>query len=434
MKRTKILLVNVWSDRNKGDYAITLGTIKLLKSINSNIIIYAMSLFGANEFKFLSSEHKLLSSHVDKVVGGLYPTYISYGYEKMTRVRQRILDIYSFLSSFVRLILVSISRRIIGSRILPLEELSNSDLVIVVGGNYIYSSNVFGAMFYLFRVLYPVFICIILRKPYVILGHTIWNINDRLSKALLRFVIDRATFVTVREKISYEVLKFNVKTRNRVFVLPELAFALADEVGTTYTTVSRDTLVVGFSIRGWDFQGVKDSKRLLENYRTAISQFISFLRTRYDAEIVLIPLGSGPLYIEHDASECLEILKRVSHLGKIYVSPTPQNLQDIFKLYSSLDLHIGVRLHSVLFAFMCGVPSIAIGYQGHKTIGIINQLGLSKYYLDIADINCNRLKLVFETLLRENNHVRKILSSKAEEIRLKLLTYKVLLSQLFNHT
>jgi len=425
MKLAKVLLANVWSDRNKGDYAITLGTIKCLKRIYPNVEIVLMSMFGANEFKYVSSEYRLLSSHADKVVGGLYPTYFSYGYEKMTRICQRILDIYSFFTSLVKLILISISRKM-RARILPIKELVDSDLVILVGGNYINSSNVFGAIFYLFRVLYPALVCIILKKPYIMLGHTIWNINDVVSRVLLRYVVDRSLLVVVREEVSYRFLIRDIKTKNRVFVLPDLAFALANEVGN-HKAIPRNSLIIGFSLRQWNFPKARDPKASMENYRKAISRFIEFLRTKYNAKILLIPLGSGPLVIEHDFLECLEIFKRVNQLGGVHIAKKPSSLQDIFELYSGLNIHVGVRLHSIIFASMCDVPSIAIGYQGHKTLGVAKQLGLSKYYVDITNVSAEKLILLFEKLQQESDVIKTTLSNRVKALHYELFTKLVYL-------
>jgi|GEM_PF-3273786 len=420
MKLTKVLLANVWSDGNKGDFAITLGIIKLLKKINPNVAITIMSMFGINEFKFLASEYKLLSNYADKIIGSPYPTYFSYEYYNLTRVRRQALDVYSFIISFAKLILIFINKKI-GSSFLFVKEVLDSDLVILVGGNYINSSNIFGTIFYLFRVLYPALICIVLKKPYIMLGHSIWNINDRLAKNLLRFIIDNSMLVTVREQISHKVLTSDIGVKNKVFVFPDLAFALVEDL-KAQTSTSHEVLTVGFSIRQWNFPNTKNPEEYRERFRRAIVKFIEFLRTYYGAKILLIPLCSGPIPIENDIWECMQIFKEVVHLREISIVTTPFNLEDIFKLYSNLDLHIGVRMHSIIFASMCGIPSIAIGYQGHKTLGIINQLGLSRYYLDINNVNYHNLKQYFEALQSEKDSIRKILSSKVEEFNKNLFT------------
>lgn len=426
-KRPKIILANVWSDRNKGDYAITLGTIKCLRKIYPNARVIVMSMFGANEYRFLSSEYKSLRRYVDEVIGGLYPTYFSYGYERMNRIRQRILDAWSFLISLIKLLIISIfaSKRV-RSRILP-TELLNSTLVILVGGNYINSSNMFSAIFYLFRVLYPSFVCTALKKPYAILGHTIWNINDRLSKALLRFVIDNATLVVVREEVSRNILTSNVRVKNKVLVFPDFSFALADEI-RIHKTTSQGPLIIGFSIRRWNFPELKYQN----NYREAIVGLIKFLRINYNAKILLIPLGSGPLLIERDLSECMEIFKRTKYLGEINIVKTPLDLQDVFKLYSNLDFNIGVRLHSIIFASMCHVPSIVIEYQGHKAIGIAHSLGLHEYYISINNVSGGRLISLFKRLQENSDAIRIVLADSIKSFQHKLHLLEELVNQLLS--
>jgi colanic acid/amylovoran biosynthesis protein len=59
-------------------------------------------------------------------------------------------------------------------------------------------------------------------------------------------------------------------------------------------------------------------------------------------------------------------------------------------MYGDLDLLVGTRFHSVIFAMTSSVPVLAIEYE-HKTSGIMHDLGLDEWVHDIATVDAATL-------------------------------------------
>ena len=55
-------------------------------------------------------------------------------------------------------------------------------------------------------------------------------------------------------------------------------------------------------------------------------------------------------------------------------------------MYGCLDLLVGTRFHSVIFAMTASVPVLAIEYE-HKTSGIMHDLGLDEWVYDISTVD-----------------------------------------------
>jgi colanic acid/amylovoran biosynthesis protein len=61
---------------------------------------------------------------------------------------------------------------------------------------------------------------------------------------------------------------------------------------------------------------------------------------------------------------------------------------------------IGTRFHSVIFALTSRIPCVAIGYE-HKTRGIMDDLGLGDWVIQIADVEADVLFGLTQRLERQ---------------------------------
>ncbi len=93
---------------------------------------------------------------------------------------------------------------------------------------------------------------------------------------------------------------------------------------------------------------------------------------------------------------------------------------ELMKYIGSMDLFIGTRMHSNIFALIMNVPVIAIAYE-HKTYGIMKMLNLGNWVLDIEEINEAEMISKIDELYNRRFEIREHLSRKVEEIRIKSL-------------
>jgi colanic acid/amylovoran biosynthesis protein len=70
-------------------------------------------------------------------------------------------------------------------------------------------------------------------------------------------------------------------------------------------------------------------------------------------------------------------------------------------LYSWLGFMVGTRFHSCIFALSEGVPTMAISYQGTKASGIMAEMHLARYHMNIAEVNGAALIERFELLVTD---------------------------------
>lgn len=407
----RVMITKFWSDRNRGDSAIGIATAQLLRRSFPNSKLYGMSYFGANQNDLVQSESFNIRNYVHSVVGGLFPTYASYMPRNQLRARLhlRLLTYSSF--AFALMFLFSVrfewfTKVAFGKFRKSLELFKTSDLIVVKGGSHIKGVRGLGSL-YLFRELYPALLAVVLKKPYVLLGHSIWDIDKTPSKHLFRFVAKRATLITVRDRISFENLRKIGITEN-VKILPDLAFFLGiNRRKSEYKGLLRHKLRVGITVRRW---GASHNRY---TYLMCIRNFIKFLVQEYKATVFIIPHTRGPNVIEDDLPESKRLydLVQPEDLAGVHLVEEELSMERLLDLYSSLDILVGTRFHSVIFAVLCGVPAMAISYASPKARGIMTMLGLERFCIDISDIELKDLIRRFSELERSSPTIRSQIES-----------------------
>ena len=161
-------------------------------------------------------------------------------------------------------------------------------------------------------------------------------------------------------------------------------------------------LTVGWAIR---------ERHLDSAFVREVSESIRYLKENYDAESVLIPF-----HYEEDRAVCAEIAQRTGAkcLTEKYLS------EDMLSIIGNMDVLVGVRLHSLIYAAIMGVPLIGVSYDP-KCTAFLNSVGLDKL--------CTREAFTVEKFETEFARVREngaqqtaMVAEKMEGLRKKLDT------------
>ncbi|WP_010632942.1 polysaccharide pyruvyl transferase family protein, partial [Sporolactobacillus vineae] len=156
----------------------------------------------------------------------------------------------------------------------------------------------------------------------------------------------------------------------------------------------------------------------------SIIDLIEYLTSQRNISVYLLPQVIGPGQ-DNDRiinKEVYSKLKNIDHVNLIDIDISPQELKD---LYSKLDLLIGTRMHSNIFALSSGTPCVAISYE-QKTDGIMSDLNLSNYVIKIDKINSTELIEKVNLALADHANIKhhlainipKMLDRSAENNRL----------------
>lgn len=191
--------------------------------------------------------------------------------------------------------------------------------------------------------------------------------EDLLSADVLED-LNRYSLITVREKMSYDMLKAH-NIRTDIVLAPDPAFALRPEE-TPWPDGQEHNNVVGINISHFVSQLSAAEGSGVQNYLN----LIHWILEETDMEIVLIPHVVFP---EDDGNNDLlnsrKLMALLPESDRIMVLDGKYNCCQLKSLISKCRFFVGARTHATIAAYSTGVPTLVVGYST-KSIGIARDL------------------------------------------------------------
>jgi len=225
--------------------------------------------------------------------------------------------------------------------------------------------------------------------PYEWKGRPIISEKPAAFKGLIRFLIisalSKASYVSVRDKYSYMVLRLTGVKRS-IAIEKDLAFRLklpdpsaCKELAIKYNI--HEGRVLGVNLRTLD--AVTNEK--VVNYVVKLIQ--DFMEKGFN-KVVFIPFGFGSFkdrFFDNDLIIASKLKRRIPNIITINEELNPK---EILCLFNYLDYVIAMRHHAIIFALLAKKPIIALVYDT-KTLESLRML--SRNGINIAFVLVNNL-------------------------------------------
>jgi colanic acid/amylovoran biosynthesis protein len=304
-----------------------------------------------------------------------------------------------------------------------LSTLLKSDLIISKPGGFLYDvkEGRMPSVHHLFSIL----LATLTGKPVVLYAQSIGPFDRPFYYPFIRFILNRTRLILVRDQPSYDICKSVLRlkgpelklTADEAFLLPDgdaaLGRSLLRDCG-----IPLDANLVGMTILDWHFPNAADRSMAVDQYVSALTKLINHINQLYNAHVVIFPFFLGDGYTRTGDEEITTRLLQSGERGDmahLFKGTEPATIKSAMQL---MDVFVGSRMHSNIFALTSGVPVIAISYLP-KTSGIMEMMGLSEFVLGIEGLNPIELKALFDRLWTERDHLRKALPARLEAIRAK---------------
>jgi len=415
-----------WSYFNKGDMLVLASTIDLVRKIcpDSEISIVAPDY-----------ESYAWASHKDKAFKGIdaHPTPtrirpfrdVRFGYTRQRRQSPlRLLDslpspfwllaLICFLSILPILYLTSEFKK-------TLRTLSQASLILWCSGNIFFAPKGYG-LHSIFEEIFTLLFCrMILRKTTIFAPISLGPIQSATTRSLLKNLLNKADYILLRENISYEYVKaLGVANRN-IRVSTDSAFLYEHELPRVRTSSERTPLVVGVAPISPTSLGTRAPKRHLEE----VASFLGNL-TEKGSRIALLPFSP----IECDFTAANYISNSLGPTKVVKYDLAYANSEELLRRVSEVDILVAMRLHSVIAASLMGIPSIAIVGQKNKFWGILRQLEMEDYALDLEFLTREGLEVKLSHLLQDMDMVKSRLREIVPRMREDAASLEYLLDAL----
>jgi colanic acid/amylovoran biosynthesis protein len=275
-----------------------------------------------------------------------------------------------------------------------LSEYLQADLITGTPGGYLYSS---GRGLSLLILLYSMQLAVLAGKPVYLMPQSIGPIRHRWEGWYLRWLLEKVRIVMVREPVSMQVVQACRVRNPRVHLIPDMAFALPAAAAEKAEGWLRGQGIdpedgkplLGITIVNWGEQNKRFARQ--EVYERACAAAARWFVEQHRGRVIFFPQVWGPTQNQDDRIPAQRVANQLQDLeGAIHCVVKPLPMDELKAVYGKMDLFIGTRMHSSIFALSEGVPAIAIGYQ-HKHRGIASMAGMSNWVIDIQQVDENIL-------------------------------------------
>ncbi len=161
-------------------------------------------------------------------------------------------------------------------------------------------------------------------------------------------------------------------------------------------------LTVGWAVK---------SRRPGRPYLQEVERCVRWLREEYGADSVLIPF-----FYDEDAGVCRTV---AAHLDGQAVCLQKKRLsEETLSIIGCMDVLVGVRLHSLIYAAVMGVPMIGVSYDP-KVESFLSSIGRPTPFT-VEDFILEKFRPVFRETMARREEIRSSVARRLESLIAKL--------------
>ncbi len=298
-----------------------------------------------------------------------------------------------------------------------IKAIKNSDLLISGGGSLLQDvTSKRNVLYYLFIM----YLGILMNKKVMIYSQGMGPIRSRFNRRLTKRVLEKIDVITLRDSRSERFLKeINLRNPNVIVTADPVIALVQDDLETGKNILIEEGVefgerkTVGFVIRGQ----AKNGKFIMN-----LCKLADRLIEEDDLNVVFIPFHHG---------QDLNILKTIEEVAdeRVICLHDEYTIKELLSIIGNMDLVVGERLHSLIFASVMKVPIIALsydpkinnymGYLSEKVFSDIDEIDFEKLHREILmklekeekgeDELAERIDFLKEKLSRNTDEIKKLL-------------------------
>lgn len=241
-------------------------------------------------------------------------------------------------------------------------------------------------------------------------------VNKKLNRFLIKKIVGKVDLITLRDLESKKQLEKLGITEN-VYVTADAAFTMKsankERIKEIFKaeSIPLDRETVGISVRKWY------NNKLIKD---VISKTIDYISDK-GLNVVLIPM-KYPDDLEISL-EIKDMCKSNPYVIENYYTP-----EEVLGIIGEFSLLVGIRLHSLIFSAIKGVPVVGIEYDPkikgfldlvmQKSAGDIEKLDFANLCLCIDEVYNNREKYIKNIEIKRNEMTENVLKTAKMAIEL----------------
>ncbi|MFH1387349.1 MAG: polysaccharide pyruvyl transferase CsaB [bacterium] len=284
-------------------------------------------------------------------------------------------------------------------------EIRSADLLLSGGGSLFQDATSSRSFFYYIGII---FLAKLFRKRVVVFAQGFGPLKKKLNQTIARIILDQVDLILLRDEGSKErLIKIGI-TKPPTRVTGDAAGLLKCRNKETGSGILKlEGIGLNRPIVGVALRKAANPK--------VMARQLDILAEKY--KLLTVFLLFQPAVDTEPAVEVAELMKKKSAVVFRHCAP-----QEMLSLYGCFNYFIGMRLHSLIFAALAGVPMVGVSYDP-KVSAFMDWLG--QPFIDLS--NPSNLALKFDQVVKDKEQIKDILTEKSKEMAEKAeLNFKYL--------
>ncbi len=302
-----------------------------------------------------------------------------------------------------------------------MKEIKKNQIIIANGGSLLQDTTSSRSLYYYLSIIWYAKLH---HKKVVMLANGLGPINKNFNKNLVRNIVDKVDLITFRDSESHELAKKLGINDPKMEVTADMVFSYKDmqkiEVCNEIFAkegIPTDKKIIGVMIRPW---GNNDK------YITDIAKLCDKLIAEKNVNILFIPMQKTKRI--NDILTSQEVIKRMSN--KAYILEASYNYEEISSIIRKMELIISMRLHSIIYALISGIPVYGLAYQP-KVKSYLNEVNLPVEN-DLDNLDIEKIFIELVKLMENRDEISQSIEHKIIELNNKAKMNMTVLDEYMN--
>lgn len=280
-----------------------------------------------------------------------------------------------------------------------IKAIREADIVVSGGGSILQDATSVRSLIYYLSIIY---IAKKMGKKVMFYGNGFGPITKTFNKKLVQYIINKVDVITVRDIQSKEEM-ISLGIKKDITVTADVTFAYKNIPKVEVAEEEYSKKKIGISVRDW-----KDEER----YKSVIAGAGDYLIQK-GYEVIFVPMQHPRDYIVSE-----EIASMME--GNPKILENKYTIKELIHMMSGFHMMIGMRLHSLIFGAIAGIPILGIEYDAkiYNFLQIVGQEngGKLEELEEESLIKAIDQVLAHHDLYAERIHIgRRMLQTKSEE-------------------
>ena len=283
--------------------------------------------------------------------------------------------------------------------------MKKADMLISGGGTLIQDRTSTKSLWYYLMIIKSA----LKRNMRVMLyANGIGPLSGKRNRKITKKVLDRANLITLRDEASADYLKNLGVDMSRAMITADPALNLAEADSgkgreiLEKAGVPKDAKLMGVSVRRWGDVG--------QDFETIIAEACDYAVKKYGYYPVFLPMQMSKDYtisqnIKRRMAEKSSIIDR--HL----------RVEDMLSVVGCMDICIGMRLHTLIYSVIKGIPLIGLVYD--PKISSFMDYTHQKMYTNVSKLTADELKQLIDRTVSEYDKIRSDITDNYKKLQEK---------------